>query len=63
MSKQVLETLFESRVRVKLLKFLFRNMGGSFNSAEVARHTQEPASAVRRELGKFKEIGLIKLVK
>ncbi|MEK7615987.1 MAG: winged helix-turn-helix domain-containing protein [Patescibacteria group bacterium] len=59
MSKQSLEVLFESRTRLKILKFLFRNFPKSYSSREIVAHTQEDTSAVRKELKRLMEIGLI----
>lgn len=61
MSKHILETLFESRPRLKILKFLFRNASASFNVKELAAHVQEEPLAVKREIAKLRKIGLIKL--
>ena len=59
MSKNSLEVLFESRTRLKILKFLFRNYGKNYTLREVVNHTQEDSGAVRREMERLKEIGLI----
>ncbi len=59
MSKQSLEALFESRPRIKILKFLFRNVKESFSLAEIIDHTQEEAAAVRKELARLELIGLV----
>lgn len=74
MSKNALETLFGSRIRIKILKFLFRNLDKSpdapkrsgprperrgYTLREIVNHTQGDASEVRRELQKLMEIGLI----
>lgn len=63
MSKNVLETLFTSSLRVKILKFLFRNLSSSFNIKELANHVQDKPRVVKREIFKLKEIGLIKTKK
>ena len=59
MSKNALEVLFESRPRLKILKFLFRNFGKKYTFREIVNHTQEHAAVVRKELQKLSEIGLI----
>lgn len=59
MSKNAIEVLFESRARVKILKFLFRNMTKNYTFAEIVNHVQEDASVVRREINKLEEINLI----
>ncbi len=60
MSKNALEVLFESRPRVKILKFLFRNFSKTYTFNEIVNHTQEESRAVRRELDKLHAIGLLK---
>ena len=60
-AKNTLDLLFESRARVKILKFLFRNIGPGFAVRELAARIQEPIPAVNKELKKFIEIGLIKV--
>ena len=59
MSKNALEVLFESRSRLKILKFLFRNYGRSYTFNEIVNHTQEDVGVVRREISKLREINLI----
>lgn len=59
MSKDALELLFDSRVRVKILKFLFRNIGPNFNVKDVSTRIQEQPLVVRREIKKLLEIGLL----
>lgn len=59
MSKHSLEVLFESRTRLKILKFLYRNYPKSYASREIVVHTQENAASVRKELKKLQEIGLL----
>lgn len=63
MSKHILETLFDSRLRVKVLKYLFRNIGANFSVRELATHVQDKPKAVRREINKLIDIGLIKIKK
>lgn len=60
MSKPILDNLFGSKVRVKLLKFLFRNYPGDFSVGELSRRIQEPLEATRKEVQLMKEINLIK---
>ena len=59
--KNTLELLFESRARVKMLKFLFRNIGAGFTAKELVAKTQEPITIVNEEIKNFIEIGLIKI--
>ena len=60
MSKNTLDKLFGSSVRVKLLRFLFRNYPGNFNVAELSKRIQEPFEETKKELGFLAEIGLAK---
>ncbi len=62
-TKNTLDLLFESRARVKILKFLFRNMGLGFAVRELAVRIQEPMPTVNKEIKRFLEIGLIKVRK
>ena len=59
MSKNSLEVLFESRTRLKILKFLFRNLDKQYTLREIVSHTQEDPSAVRNEVTKLAEINLL----
>lgn len=61
MSKNILEQLFESKTRVRILKFLFRNADTDFTSKDLITRVQEPRSMVNREIQKFLEIGLLKV--
>ncbi len=60
MSKNTLEVLFDSKARLKILKYLFRNYGSETGAREISEHTQEHISTVKRELKKFIEISLVK---
>lgn len=59
MSKRVLETLFNSRARVRLLRFLFRNYPKSFSTKELAERLQEDQKTLKKEIGQFEEIKLL----
>ena len=59
MSKNTLDNLFGSKVRVKVLKYLFRNYPGDFSISELARRVQEPLSAVTKEVKGLNDIELI----
>jgi len=63
MSKHTLEILFESKPKLKILKFLFRNSASSFNIRELSAHVQEGPLLVKKEVSKLIEIGLIKIKK
>ena len=58
MSK-TLETLFQSKARVKLLKFLFRNNGNGFAVSDISKRIRERPEVVRREIKSLSTIGLI----
>ncbi|MGD0977224.1 MAG: hypothetical protein ABR875_02955 [Minisyncoccia bacterium] len=60
MSKKILEELLGSNLRVKILKYIFRNAPASFNVRELADHVQEDPEVVKREIKKLVGIGLIK---
>lgn len=60
MSKNILDNLFGSKVRVKMLKFLFRNYPNPVTVGTLSRIIQESPSAVRREVLMLREIGLLK---
>lgn len=60
MSKLILDNLFGSKLRVKVLKFLFRNYPVGFTLPELSSHIQEPFSAVKREVEMLKKLGLVK---
>src|SRR3989344_1154009 len=63
MSKNSLEVLMDSRTRLKILKFLFRNLDKKYTLAEIVNHTQEDSKGVRRELEKLQAIRLLKINK
>jgi predicted transcriptional regulator len=55
----MLETLFSSRVRVKLLEAFLTNPSAQFHSRELARLVKERQNAVWRELRRLEEAGLL----
>ncbi len=55
----MLETLFSSRVRVKLLELFLTSPGEKYHSRELARLTGERQNAIWRELNKLEEVGLL----
>lgn len=59
MSKPILDNLLGSRVRVKLLKLLFRQYPSTFPMSELVLRIQEPAFIARRELKALQDIGLV----
>ena len=55
----MLDTLFSSRVRVKLLELFVANPVTKYHSRELARLTEERQNAVWRELKNLEEAGLL----
>jgi hypothetical protein len=63
MSKDILDNLFGSRIRVKILKFLFRNYPGGFLAGELATKIQETYPATKKEIESLIKIRLIQKTK
>lgn len=59
MSKRILETLFNSRARVRLLRFLFRNHPQSFTVKELAGRLQEEYQTIKKEVARLEQISLL----
>ncbi len=60
MSKPILDNLFGSRVRVKLLKLLYREHPEQLPMSELAVCVQEPSFIVRRELDLLQQLGMLR---
>jgi len=60
MSKPILDNLFGSKVKVKVLKFLFRNYPADFTVKEISQRIQESYLATKKELLLLKEISVVK---
>jgi len=60
MSKDILEILFGSKIRVKVLKFLFRNFSSDFSVPELSRRIQESPAATRKEVQLLSQIKLVR---
>ena len=58
----VLEVLFNSKIRVKILKFLFRNHPARIGVLELAGKVQESSGKVSHDMAELEKIGLIKRV-
>ena len=56
----MLEQLFGSRTRVKVLALLLNNPTRSYYVREITRKVDEQINSVRRELANLKSIGLVK---
>lgn len=59
MAEQVLEQLFDSPLKVKLLKLFLRHPGKTFAMKEVTKRVKSTADACRYHLDKFRSIKLI----
>ncbi len=60
MSSNALDKLFGSRIRVKLLKFLFRNYPGDFSAQELSKRIQEPLEDINKELRLLGGLGVVR---
>ncbi|MBL7053059.1 MAG: hypothetical protein ISS02_00125 [Candidatus Portnoybacteria bacterium] len=60
MSKEILEKLFDSPVKVKLLKLFLRNPDQFFTLSEVRKRTKSDLSTCRSQIAKLESIKLIK---
>lgn len=56
----ILENLFNSRTRVKVLKFLFRNHPVNVGIRELSRRIQESVETTRQEIKQLEKIGVIR---
>ncbi len=55
----MLEELFISRVRVKILQLFLSSPNGLFHVREIVRRVSEEINAVRRELGRMEKFGMV----
>jgi hypothetical protein len=58
--KGILEQLFESQPKLKLLKFFFRNSKDVFQQKDIFKRLRSNISILRQELNKLENIGIIK---
>lgn len=56
----MIDALFSSKTRVKLLYLFLNNPGRSFYVREITRKVDEQINSVRRELSNMLEVGIIK---
>ncbi len=63
MSKPVLDNLFGSKIRVKVLKFLYRNFPADFSVREIAQRIQESYPDARQEVETLRQMFIIKRIK
>lgn len=59
---RILENLFESRIKVKLIKIFLRNQDKYFSLEEIIKKTKEDSSSVRYQLKKLIDIGFVKTI-
>lgn len=59
-SDSVLMKIFNSKMRIKVLKFMFRNYPAGVGPRELAKRIQEPYEPVRLEMQTLEKIGLMK---
>lgn len=62
-SKDILDNLFGSRIRVKVLKFLFRNYPIDFTVGDLSGRIQEGYAITKKEIEALTKLRLIKKVK
>lgn len=55
----MLEDIFISKVRVKVLQLFFGNFGQIFHVREIVRRVSEEINAVRRELARMEKAGML----
>jgi len=60
MSKEILEQLFDSLVKVRLLKLFLRNPNDFFELSEIVKRIKSSAPACRSQINKLESISLIK---
>lgn len=60
LQEQILETLFESASKIRLLKFFFRNPSRVFSSRLLRERVRLPHAALSRALRDFEQIALLK---
>lgn len=59
MTQEILEKLFDSPVKVKLLKLFFRNPDTAFEMSEASKKTKTPLPSCRGEIKKLESIDVI----
>lgn len=63
MHSQILEQLFDSSVKAKLLKLFLRNSDRGFQVKEAAQRTQSETRKVKKQIEGLAEIGFLKIKK
>lgn len=59
MAEQILEQLFDSPLKVRLLKLFLRHPGHKFTMKEITQRVNESSQACRRHIEKFRNIKLV----
>ncbi len=59
MSKEILEQLFDSLVKVRLLKLFLRNPDDAFGLSEIAKKIKNDSSVCKRQINKLESISFI----
>ncbi|NQV00607.1 MAG: hypothetical protein HQ537_00570 [Parcubacteria group bacterium] len=59
MSKEILEQLFDSPVKVRLLKLFLRNPGESFRLKDIAKRTKSDIRSCQQQVKRLNNINLI----
>ncbi len=60
MSERILEQLFDSPIKVKLLKLFLRNPNRYFLVSDIARKTQSRRSLIKKQVKGLESIGLVR---
>lgn len=60
LSRNTLNDLFGSKIRVKALRFLFRNYPDDFSVKELAKRIQEDENIIKKEIQAFAKMKLIR---
>ncbi len=60
MSEQILEQLFDSPIKVKLLKLFLRNPGRQFLLSEIAKKTQSRKAVIKKQVKGLESIGFLR---
>jgi len=60
MPEQILEQLFDSSAKVKLLKLFLRNPNGSFSMSDIVRKTQSSKETITKQVKGLESINFLK---
>jgi len=59
----MLQALFSSKIRIKMLKLFLTHPGEKYYGHEISRRLEEPLTPIRRELLNLKKVGFLKAKK